>query len=75
VAGRDPEVVRQWIRISRDAAIVIVGTFMLIWQTVFATIPNPMLVGAGLVLLGLPPTLRGLDMLPGRNGHDKKDLP
>lgn len=54
----DPEIVRAWIRIVRDTLIVIIGGFMLIWQTVIAAEPNPLLVGAGLVLLGLPPALR-----------------
>jgi hypothetical protein len=31
---------------------------MLVWQTVFAHDPNPVVIGAGLVLLGLPPAFR-----------------
>lgn len=54
----DPETVRSWVRIGRDTLIVVLGGFMLVWQTVFAADPNPLLVGAGLVLLGLPPALR-----------------
>jgi hypothetical protein len=54
----DPATVRAWQRIARDILIVVLGAFMLTWQTVIVALPNPLLVGAGLVLLGLPPALR-----------------
>ena len=47
-----------WMRIVRDTAIVSVGTFMLIFETVFAANPNAYLIAAGLAALGLPPALR-----------------
>lgn len=47
-----------WLRIFRDSLIVIVGAFMLVFETVFAQNPNAYLIGAGLAALGLPPALR-----------------
>jgi hypothetical protein len=47
-----------WIARARDIAIVSVGTFMLIYETVFVINPNAYLIGAGLAALGLPPALR-----------------
>jgi len=47
-----------WVRIARDSLIVLVGTFMLVYETVFAAEPNAYLIGAGLAALGLPPALR-----------------
>jgi hypothetical protein len=47
-----------WMRIIRDTIIVIVGTFMLVYETVFAPGPNAYIIGAGLVARGLPPALR-----------------
>lgn len=58
----DPKVVRDWVRILRDVAIVLVAGFMLIFETVFVRSPNPYVIGAGLTLLGIPPALR-LDYL------------
>lgn len=47
-----------WLRIFRDSLIVSVGTFMLIYETVFAAPPNAYVIGGGLAALGLPPALR-----------------
>lgn len=54
----DPSALRAWQRIFRDFTCVVVGAFMLVWQTVFAATPNALIVGAGLVALGLPPAFR-----------------
>jgi len=66
----DPEIVRAWIRILRDVAIVAVATFILVHETITSRDPNPTLVGAGLVLLGIPPALRADEWLrrKGPNG-------
>jgi hypothetical protein len=65
-----------WMRIVRDTAIVSVGTFMLIFETVFAANPNAYLIAAGLAALGLPPALR-LDLRSSgrRVGDDTHDPP
>lgn len=59
-------------RTVRDFAAVAVGVFMLVWQTVFTTTPNPLLIGAGLVLLGLPPALRVDQFISRENGEGGK---
>jgi hypothetical protein len=47
-----------WVRVFRDALIVAVGTFMLVFETAFADHPNAYIIAAGLAALGLPPALR-----------------
>lgn len=54
----DLETLRAWQRIFRDFVIVVIGAFILIYETVLAKAPNPYLIGAGLAALGLPPVLR-----------------
>lgn len=54
----DPETLRAWQRIFRDFVIVLVGAFILVYETVAAASPNPYLIGAGLTALGVPPLLR-----------------
>lgn len=53
-----PDDYRAWIGVVRDALIVGVGAFMLVFETVFAHAPNPYLIGAGLTALGLPAAIR-----------------
>lgn len=53
-----PEEYRTWIGITRDAVLVLIGAFMLIYETLFAVVPNPYIIGAGLTALGLPSALR-----------------
>ncbi len=62
----DPDAVAAWQAILRDLLIVLLGIFMLVYETVFV-VPNAYIVGAGLTLLGVPPALR-LD----RRRRDKK---
>jgi hypothetical protein len=47
-----------WLRLLRDTLIVIVGAFMLVYETVFAKQPNIDIIAAGLTMLGLPMVLR-----------------
>lgn len=54
----DLETLRAWQRIFRDFVIVLIGGFILVFETVVAKVPNPYLIGAGLAALGLPPALR-----------------
>lgn len=44
-------------RFLRDLVILALGSFMLIYETLSMT-PNPEIIAAALVLLGLPPVLR-----------------
>ena len=60
-----------WLRIARDTLIVAVGTFMLVFETVFAHNPNAYLIGGGLAALGLPPALR-LDLRTSGERNSKK---
>ena len=69
VAVPDPEAARAWGRIFRDFAIVFVGVFILIHETISGSSPDPLLIGAGLVALGLPPALRADEWLR-RRGDD-----
>lgn len=54
----DLEVWRAWQRIFRDFVIVLIGAFILVFETVVAKVPNPYLIGAGLAAFGLPPAFR-----------------
>lgn len=62
----NPETAREWQRIFRDIGTSMVGWFILIWQTVIAHEPHPLLVGAGLILLGVAPALRLDEKLRGK---------
>lgn len=64
----DPEIASAWGRILRDVAIVIVGVFILLHETLQSGAPDPALIGAGLVLLGVPPALRADEWLNRRRG-------
>lgn len=55
---RDFDAIRSWQRILRDTVIVGIGAFMLVYETVAARVPDPYVIGAGLVALGVPPALR-----------------
>lgn len=75
MARREPdfEAIRAWQRIARDTLIVGIGAFMLLYETVGARIPDPYLIGAGLVALGVPPALRFDERR--RNGDDAPPSP
>lgn len=66
----DPEAVRAWQRILRDFVIVALAAFILVHETITEGTPNPTLVAAGLVLLGLPPALRVDEWLRRRDKDD-----
>lgn len=54
-----PEAVREWFRIAVDFVVASIGAFMLIHETVAPRgEPNLTLIGAGIALLGVPPSLR-----------------
>jgi hypothetical protein len=67
-----PEAVRAWTRILRDFAIVLVGVFILLHETLVNGTPDPILIGAGLILLGLPPALRFDEWLKGGTDGDSE---
>lgn len=53
-----PDEYRAWIGIVRDACLVVIGVFMLVYETVLVPNPNPYIIGAGLTALGLPSAIR-----------------
>lgn len=72
----NPEVIDQWVQIIRDLCIIVVGAFMLIYETVFTPVPNYLIVGGGLTLFGVPPALR-IDQVrrrkKGKEGAEPKE--
>lgn len=48
---------RGW-KVLRDMLLVGLGIFMLAHETLVSSSPDPIIIGAGLALLGLPSTLR-----------------
>lgn len=54
----DFDAIRSWQRILRDTILVLVGGFMLVYETAFAGNPNPYVIGGGLTALGLPSAIR-----------------
>lgn len=67
----NPEEARAWGRVLRDLAIVVIGAFILLHEELSARTPNPYLIAAGLVALGLPPALRADEWLSGRKDKDE----
>lgn len=68
----DPVGWEAWVRVTRDVLIVITGTFILIYETVFVVNPNIELIGAALGLLGAPAALR-LDLRGRGNERGSKE--
>lgn len=52
------ETARAWVRILRDLLLVLGGLFILIHETVSSGPPDPVLIAAGVGLMGVPPVLR-----------------
>lgn len=67
-----PATARQWIRIVRDALIVIVATFIAIHETVTSREPNFYLLGFAATLYGIPAFLR-LDEKRFKGSDDETD--
>lgn len=63
------EELRRLQRVVRDIVTWIVGVFILLYEVVWAAVPNPLLIGVGLVALGLPSAIR----LDGRGGGSSDD--
>lgn len=51
---RDLDAIRTWQIIVRDTISVLVGAFMLVFDTAFSADPNPYVIGGGLTAIGLP---------------------
>lgn len=49
-------------KVLRDVALVSIGAFMLVHETLAAT-PQPLILGAALTLLGLPGAIRASETL------------
>lgn len=64
--GLGPHELGPWTRILRDVALVIVGAFMLIHETLAPGSPDPLIVGGGLSLLGAPQVLRLAQRMGGK---------
>ena len=62
-----------WLRIVRDAALVAVGGFMLVYATVYEHSPNPYVIAGGLTALGLPSAIRFDIGVRRNNGAVNKD--
>ena len=59
----DQRQVRVWQRLLVELLVCpALGVFILVWQTAFSDTPDPILVAAGLVLVGAPAVV-GLDDL------------
>lgn len=67
-----PEEIRQWQAIFRDLVITLLAAFMLVYETVWARVPDPYLIGAGLTLLATPAALR-LDKIRRKKSGDEGD--
>lgn len=68
----EPDRVDVWIGILRDAIIVALATFMLIYETAFQSAPNVEVMAVALALFGVPGVLR-LDLRT--RGEKKGDQP
>ena len=53
-----PEDLNEWVTLFRDIVMVVLAAFILSYETVLISEPNPLLIGAGLSLLGVPAALR-----------------
>lgn len=53
-----PEDLNAWVTLFRDLVMVVLAAFILSYETVLISNPNPLLIGAGLSLLGVPAALR-----------------
>lgn len=53
---RDPDFdsIRAWQGIFRNSIAVLVGAFMLVYDTAFATTPNQWVIGGGIAAIGFP---------------------
>lgn len=68
-----PDVVRQWQRIFRDTVIVLIGMFMLVYETVWRESPDWQIIAAALTCFGLPPALRVDLRRKNGNGNGKEE--
>lgn len=69
----DLAAIRAWQKVFRDILITLLGAFMLISQAVLVDQPNALIVGAALVLLGLPATFRLDDIVKRADNNGNGD--
>lgn len=53
-----PSAVAEWQKIIRDTVILILATFIIVYEVAFKSSPNAYALGTALTLLGVPPALR-----------------
>lgn len=53
-----PEALHAWVRVARDAAIIVIASFMLAHETLTEREPNIYIITAALALFGVPAALR-----------------
>jgi len=53
-----------WLSVARSLALIVVGIFLLVYETAIDDDPNHYIVGAGLIALGVTPAVSVL-----RNGN------
>ena len=62
---------REDVKLARDTVLVSAGVWMLVHETLASSAGRPLVIGAGLLLVGLPPALRLDDFLRGLRGKDE----
>jgi uncharacterized membrane protein HdeD (DUF308 family) len=62
---------RPWLRVLKDILLVILGTFMLMHETLATIAPSPVVVGAALVTLGLP---KGLNVKKSHKSRTEQEV-
>lgn len=68
-----PQEWKEWINILRDLTLVTVGTFMLVYETIFVRPPSLNVLSIGAALLGIPMVVR-LDLWSNNNGNGKGNV-
>lgn len=73
----DPELVRQWQRIFRDSAAVVVGIFLLVYGAIMIHDPTVLgiVLAAGITCIGAPPIVRGITAERNGNGNGNGKKP
>ena len=64
-----PDIAQAWIRVIRDLALVLLGVYILLYEVHREGDVRETLIGAALILFGLPAALRTDEWL--RNGRSK----
>jgi hypothetical protein len=54
----NPSAVAEWQKVVRDSVILVLATFIIVFEVAFKSSPNAYALGTALTLLGVPPALR-----------------